>query len=131
MRRKRLGRGLGSVMLAGAIAIGVSGCDYWPPALQAQIEQLRAEAQAAATERGRTESQLTQATKMRDELQARVNELANQNRDLTAKVTGLEQSLAAEREKGAKMAKPGKKAAHAKAGVKKSAKGGKKTTAKK
>ncbi|MEK7268590.1 MAG: hypothetical protein AAB093_04220, partial [Nitrospirota bacterium] len=83
------------MMLAGAIAIGLSGCDYWPPALQAQIEQLRAEAQAAATERDRIESQLTQATKIRDELQARVNELANQNRDLTAKVTGLEQGLAA------------------------------------
>lgn len=111
MRGKRLGMVLGSVMLAGAWGIALSGCDYWPPALQAQIEQLRAEAQGFAAERAKYESQLAQTAKMRDELQARVTELTTQNQDLTAKLTALEQSLAAEREKLEKMAKPAAKGA--------------------
>ena len=52
MRGTRLGMVLGSVVLAGTMGVGLSGCDYWPPALQAQIEQLRAEAQGFAAERG-------------------------------------------------------------------------------
>lgn len=124
MRRNRLGMVLGSVMLAGAAGIGLSGCDYWPPALQAQIEQLRAEAQGFATERAKFEGQLAQTARTRDELQAQVNELTSQNRDLTGKVAAFEQSLAAEREKAAKT---GKSAAKGSA----KAKGAKKTAAKK
>ncbi len=109
MRRKRLGMVLGSVMLAAALGVGLSGCDYWPPALQAQIEQMRAEAQGFAAERAKFESQLAQTSRTRDELQARVTELTNQNQDLTGKLTALEQSLAAEREKAAKTGKPAAK----------------------
>ncbi|OLB98532.1 MAG: hypothetical protein AUH35_04125 [Nitrospirae bacterium 13_1_40CM_62_7] len=100
---------LGSVMLAAALGVGLSGCDYWPPALQAQIEQMRAEVQGFAAERAKFESQLAQTSRMRDELQARVTELTNQNQDLTGKLTALEQSLAAEREKAAKTGKPAAK----------------------
>ncbi|MGH7208729.1 MAG: hypothetical protein ACREIL_05020 [Nitrospiraceae bacterium] len=114
MRRNRLGMVLGSVMLAGSMGVGLSGCDYWPPALQAQLEQLRAESQGFAAERAKLESQLAQTAKMRDELQARVTELTNQNQDLTGKLTALEQSLAAEREKMAKTGKPAAKGAKAK-----------------
>ncbi|MGH7167759.1 MAG: hypothetical protein ACREII_04430, partial [Nitrospiraceae bacterium] len=99
MRRKRLGMVLGSVMLAGSMGVGLTGCDYWPPALQAQLEQLRAESQGFAAERAKLESQLAQTAKMRDDLQARVTELMTQNQEMTTKLTALEQSLAAEREK--------------------------------
>ena len=118
MRGTRLGMVLGSVMLAGAIGVGLSGCDYWPPALQAQLEQLRAEAQGFAAERAKLESQLAQTAKMRDDLQARVTELMTQNQEMTTKLTALEQSLAAEREKAAKMGKPAAKSAKAKGGKK-------------
>ena len=111
MRGTRLGMVLGSVIAAGAMGAGLSGCDYWPPALQAQIEQLRAEAQGFAAERARLESQVAQTAKMRDELQARVTELMTQNQEMTTKLAALEQSLAAEREKAAKMGKPAAKGA--------------------
>ncbi|MGH7251214.1 MAG: hypothetical protein ACREIK_05100 [Nitrospiraceae bacterium] len=114
MRRKRLGMVLGSVMLAGSMGVGLTGCDYWPPALQAQLEQLRAESQGFAAERAKLESQLAQTAKMRDDLQARVTELMTQNQEMTTKLTALEQSLAAEREKAAKMGKPAAKSAKAK-----------------
>ena len=111
MRGTRLGMVLGSVIVAGAMGVVLSGCDYWPPALQAQIEQLRAEAQGFAAERARLESQVAQTAKMRDELQARVTELMTQNQEMTTKLAALEQSLAAEREKAAKMGKPAAKGA--------------------
>ncbi|MGH7236588.1 MAG: hypothetical protein ACREIO_09425 [Nitrospiraceae bacterium] len=114
MRRKRLGMVLGSVMLAGSMGVGLTGCDYWPPALQAQLEQLRAESQGFAAERAKLESQLAQTAKMRDDLQARVTELMTQNQEMTTKLTALEQSLAAEREKAVKMGKPAAKSAKAK-----------------
>jgi len=122
MRRNRRGMVLGSVMLAGALGVGLSGCDYWPPALQAQLEQLRAEAQGFAAERAKFDSQLAQTARTRDELQARVAELTNQNQDLTGKLTALEQSLAAEREKAAKTGKPAAKGAKAKGAKKPAAK---------
>ena len=111
MRGTRVGMMLGSVIVAGAMGVGLSGCDYWPPALQAQIEQLRAEAQGFAAERARLESQVAQTAKMRDELQARVTELMTQNQEMTTKLAALEQSLAAERDKAAKMGKPAAKSA--------------------
>ncbi len=72
------------------LALTVSGCDYWPPALQAQIEQLRADLQTATTERAKLESQLSETTKLKDELQARIDELNRANRDLTTRASGLE-----------------------------------------
>jgi uncharacterized protein (DUF3084 family) len=86
-------------------ASGLSGCDYWPPALQAQIEQLRSEAQLAAAERAKVEGQLRDAIKQRDEMQARVDELTRLNRDLAARTSALEQSLTAEQQKSAKAGK--------------------------
>ncbi|MGH7207756.1 MAG: hypothetical protein ACREIL_00065, partial [Nitrospiraceae bacterium] len=55
-----------------------------------------------------------QTAKMRDDLQARVTELMTQNQEMTTKLTALEQSLAAEREKMAKAGKPAAKSAKAK-----------------
>jgi predicted RNase H-like nuclease (RuvC/YqgF family) len=100
---------------------GVAGCDYWPPALQSQIEQLRSEVQMAAAERARFENQVKDAVKSRDELQARADELSRINRELTTRVANLEAVIMAEREKAAKMSKPGQKASP-KAAAKKPAK---------
>jgi outer membrane murein-binding lipoprotein Lpp len=103
-RRYRVG-GMAVGMLLG---LAVSGCDYWPPSLQAQIEQLRAEAQVAAAQQADLQAKLSETIKLRDELQARVDALTRQNQELTTRVADLEKTLA-EREK-AKAAKPAKKA---------------------
>lgn len=102
------------VILVVPAALGLSGCDYWPPSLQAQIEQLRVETQAAAAERASLETQLAETTKLKDELQARADQLTRQNQELVARVAGLEKTVA-EREKAVKAAaKPVKKPTAAK-----------------
>ncbi len=105
----------GLAVLAIALAMGVSGCDYWPPALQAQIEQLRGEAQTATAEKIKLESQVAMLTNEKGAMHARVDELARLLKTRADQVASLEQSLATEREKVAKMsAKPAAKAAAAK-----------------
>jgi len=118
---------LGPVILLGAALMGLNGCDYWPPALQAQIEQLRAEVQAAAAERAKLESQLMETAKLKDELQARVNELTHLNQELAGQNAALEKNLAEAKTKGAKVSAK----ASAKATPKAAAKPAAKTTPKK
>ena len=97
-------------MLLTVSALTLTGCDYWPPALQAQIEQLKTEAQQAATERASLEEQLNTATKVRNDLQARVEDLAKANDQLAARVSVLELDLVGERKKVAHLTESGKKA---------------------
>lgn len=106
------GRFTRRAMAAVALCIGLAaaGCDYWPPALQAQIEQLRQEAQIASTERLKIESQLMDARKDRDQLQARLDELSRSNHALSAEITKLETALNTEKDKVAKLTKGGSKA---------------------
>jgi chromosome segregation ATPase len=94
---QRAGIGL---LLVGTLVLG--GCEYWPPALQAQIEQLRIDLQAATTERAKLESQLADATRMKDELQARAEDLSRSNREMSARVASLEQTVKTLQEKMAK-----------------------------
>jgi DNA repair exonuclease SbcCD ATPase subunit len=98
MVKCHLGRGPAGLIIAIAGFI-ITGCDYWPPALQAQIEQLQLEAQVAVAERTRLQSQLTEAAAAKDELQSRVEELNRVNRELSGKVSTLEHALAVERTK--------------------------------
>lgn len=103
MKNKRVCAVLSAATVACVVLATLSGCDYWPPALQAQIEQLRSEAKQAATERATLEEQLNSALKLKDEMQTKVEDLGKANENLTARVAGLEQALLAEREKMAKM----------------------------
>jgi hypothetical protein len=84
----------------------LTGCDYWPPALQAQIEQLRGEVQLAAADRTRLENQVKETVKSRDELQMRLDEMSRINHELTGRMATLEQNVLAEREKVARLSKP-------------------------
>src|SRR5579885_3584856 len=134
-RRKRRMRRSGSksfvvlAVLGVLVACGLTGCDYWPPALQAQIEQLQAELQAANAEKARLEQQLADLTKVGSELQAKLDEMERQNQDLSTKLASLEQSLAEAREKLTKLAKPaGKAKPAAKAAAKSPAKAKKPAT---
>jgi DNA repair exonuclease SbcCD ATPase subunit len=111
MMRQRQRQGWKGILAAGCLLVGLSGCDYWPPALQAQIEQLKAEVQAAAAERATLDQQLKEALKAKDDLQARLDELTRLNRELAGNVATLKQALDAERDKVAKMGKPAAKPA--------------------
>jgi chaperonin cofactor prefoldin len=111
--------GIGALMM---MSMTVSGCDYWPPALQAQIEQLQQESQIAAAERTKMVTQLNEANTIKQELQARVDDLTRSNRELTGRVSGLEQALTAEREKTSRLAKATSKPVSAKTVTKPAAK---------
>lgn len=98
-------------------SIGLSGCDYWPPALQTQIEQLHAELQSATVEKAQLQNQLASVTKVKDDLQVQVDELSRANRDKASAISNLQGSLAAAQERLAKL----EKAAAPKAGISKPA----------
>src|SRR5687768_2084676 len=114
-RRGRLLCGIAALMM---MSMAVSGCDYWPPALQAQIEQLQQEAQIAAAERTKMVAQLNESNAAKQELQARVDDLTRSNRELTGKISAVEQTLTAEREKGGRLAKDASRRVSAKSGTK-------------
>ena len=96
-------------LVAGAaitiFSVGLSGCDYWPPALQTQIEQLRSELQTAAVEKIQMQNQIASITKVKEELQAQVDDLSRANRDKSSMINSLQSSLAAAQERLAKSAK--------------------------
>lgn len=110
MTGKRSGMWLGALLVIGAAAVGLSGCDYWPPALQEQIEQLRSEAQATEMERTRLQQELKEASTEREALQAKANELTRMNQELSGRIAVLEKNLAAEQAKVAKLAGSTKRA---------------------
>lgn len=111
----QVGRGVGLAGLIVMMTLGMSGCDYWPPALQAQVEQLKADAQAVAAEKTKADSQVAALTTEKIALVNKVEELSRLLKTRADQVASLEQSLAAEREKVAKMSsKPAAKVAAAK-----------------
>lgn len=99
----KVGRATGLAGLIIVSALGVSGCDYWPPALQAEIEQLKADAQTAAAEKAKADAGMAALTAEKAALVKKVDELSKMLKVRTDQVASLEQSLAAEREKVAKL----------------------------
>lgn len=105
MTQAMMVRNLVAVAAITIFSVGLSGCDYWPPALQTQIEQLRSELQSAAAEKTQLQNQLTSITKIKDDLQAQVDDLTRANRDKSSMINSLQNSLAAAQERLAKSAK--------------------------
>ncbi len=89
--RTEMRRGFFACALVLAMSLG--GCDYWPPALLAQLEQLRSTVQDLSDERAQLEAQLREATLLRDELQGRLNEATRENGDLKVRLARLERDL--------------------------------------
>jgi hypothetical protein len=117
-----IGKRLCGIVAMLIMGMSVSGCDYWPPALQAQIEQLQQKAQVAAAERTKMVSQVNEANTIKQELQARVDDLTRTNRELTGRMSGIEQALMVEREKSIRLAKVAAKPASMKTAGKPSVK---------
>lgn len=102
----RSSRHVAAALAFGAfVTVAVTGCDYWPPALQAQIEQLRTEVQATAADKALLQNQLNAANKAKEELQTRVEDLARINKEKSSMIANLERALTAERERVAKLTK--------------------------
>ena len=122
------------LMKLSALGVGamlmLTGCDFWPPALQAQIEQLHSEAQQAAADKALLQNQLNAANKAKEELQIRVEDLTRVNKEKSAMIANLEHSMAAAREHAVRAAKNHVVKPTAKAVVKKPLKSGAKATVK-
>ncbi|MDE3040310.1 MAG: hypothetical protein KGJ82_07000 [Nitrospirota bacterium] len=105
MTQTMMVRNLAAVAAITFFSVGLSGCDYWPPALQTQIEQLRSELQTATVEKTQLQNQLASITKVKDDLQVQVDDLSRANRDKSSMINSLQNSLAAAQERLAKSAK--------------------------
>src|SRR4029077_1474285 len=95
MPRTGMGLNLFAVAAITLVSVGLSGCDYWPPALQTQIEQLRSELQSVTMEKAQLQNQVASFAKVKDDLQTQVDSLSRANRDKTTMINGLQNSLAA------------------------------------
>lgn len=91
--------GLGTLLLV------MAGCDWWPPALQSQIEQLKTDLQTLTAERTRLEQQVSALSRAREDLQARVDQLVQVNKERGTMIADLERSLKAARQQKAAPAK--------------------------
>ena len=101
------------------VSVGLSGCDYWPPALQTQIEQLRTELQTVTAEKTQLQNQYASFAKVKEDLQAQVDDLSRANRDKSTMIASLQSSLTLAQERLAKAGKgPSPKAAAVKASTK-------------
>ena len=133
MTRTVMVRNLVAAAAIAIVMVGLSGCDYWPPALQTQIEQLRSELQTVTMEKTQLQNQFASFAKVKDDLQAQVDELSRANRDKSTMINGLQNSLAAAQErlaKSAKVATPKAGAVKPSAKVRQKAPAKKKSTAK-
>jgi septal ring factor EnvC (AmiA/AmiB activator) len=103
MPERQRGRAVGLVIVLAAM---LSGCDYWPPALQTQIEQLRSELQTVTMEKAQLQTQMASLSKTKDDLQAQVDDLVRTNRDKSTMIASLQSSVTTLQERLAKPSKP-------------------------
>ena len=85
-----------------SFVLGLAGCDYWPPALQAEIEQLRSEAQTLTIEKTQLQAQVTDLSQTKQELQGQLDELSRISREKTGMITSLQNQLDATRARALK-----------------------------
>lgn len=91
-------------ILGVGLALSMTGCDYWPPALQVQIEQLQSEMQMLMIEKSQLQAQVTDLSKMKQDLQTQLDELSRVNQEKTTIITDLQNQLQAVRQKSLKTA---------------------------
>lgn len=99
--RRRAMKSLGSVLGFGLV-LSMTGCDYWPPALQAQIEQLRSETQTLTMEKTQLQTKVNELSKANQDLHTQMDDLGRVNREKTGMITSLQNQLDALRAKATK-----------------------------
>jgi TolA-binding protein len=104
MRRQR--KTFLSLVMGIGLLVGLTGCDYWPPALQAQIEQLRTESQTLAIEKTQLQTQLSDLARSKQDLQTQIDDLSRMNREKTGMITSLQNQLETVRAKAVKAMAP-------------------------
>ena len=77
----------GGFLLVGLLSL--NGCDYWPPALQTEIEALRADLEEAMDERQQLTVELAELKTNRSSMELEVEEKARQNSELQGRLAAL------------------------------------------
>ena len=85
----RLGK---TLILAGILSLSLTGCEYWPPALLAQLEQLRIHLQDLADERAELEAQLRETAFDQEDMRAGMDNLQRENQQLRRQLASAERS---------------------------------------
>ena len=86
-------RVVGAIALAGCL-IGLSGCDWWPPALQQQIGELEAKVKGADAERSALLKKVGDVSQAAEDCRAKSDQMAKTQADLLARVDQLQAALA-------------------------------------
>lgn len=94
------------VFICVGVAMCLAGCDYWPPTLQDEIEQLRAEIQTLTMEKAQLQAQVVDLAKVRQELQGQMDDLNRTNREKNVIISGLQSQLETLRTKAVKAMNP-------------------------
>ena len=81
--------GLGFKTIGVLIGLSLSGCDFWPPALQAEIEELRNHLNDALDERQRLTNGYTELHSLQESLQREVEEKGRENEALKGRLAKL------------------------------------------
>ncbi len=98
-------RFVGAVVCVG-VAMSLVGCDYWPPTLQDEIEQLRTEIQALTMEKTQLQAQVADLARVKQELQGQIDDLSRINREKGLIISGLQSQLETLRHKAGKRMGP-------------------------
>jgi outer membrane murein-binding lipoprotein Lpp len=96
---------LRAMVLVGLL-LTMTGCDYWPPALQAQVEQLRSETQTLTMEKTQLQNQVNDLMKVKQDLSTQLDDLGRMNREKTGMINSLQNQLDALRAKTVKAVAP-------------------------
>ena len=100
-------RVVGAIALAGCL-IGLSGCDWWPPALQQRIGELEAKVTAAETGKNALLKKVAEVSQAADDCKAQSAQMAQAQADLKARVDQLRVALADAQAKSKSKSKPTK-----------------------
>ena len=92
-RMSDIARVVGAIALAGCL-IGLSGCDWWPPALQQQIGELDAKVKAAEAEKSAVLKKMADVSQAAEDCRVKSDQMAKAQADLTARVDQLQTALA-------------------------------------
>ncbi len=98
-------RVVGAMAVIGCVVM-LSGCDWWPPALQQRIGTQEVQIKALGAEKTALQAKVVDATKAADDCKAQSVQAVKAQADLQAQVTQLKADLEAAL---AKKGKPGKK----------------------
>lgn len=100
-------RVVGVLGVIGCLAV-LSGCDWWPPALQQRIGQQETQIQNLGKEKTALQGKVTELTKAAEDCKAQSAQVAKAQADLQAQVDQLKAALEAAEAKS-KKGKPAKK----------------------